>query len=191
MFNYPANLYSLAFYEDDLLYNIPERYKNVYENFVNIIINDSDIDYEKKNDMIVEIQNAFVVVDELQLEKMREKYGEIEVLEESNERIKYAPGYYGFLYDEIKDIDSLKEFALNKEVLDNIFSDYFREIYIKKVEQIIEDTNLNLQDKMKNIMIEQLNFTLIPIEKQRHYREKYSENYFDQSYILKVKSIIN
>ena len=44
---------------------------------------------------------------------------------------------------------------------------------------------------MKNIMIEQLNFTLIPIEKQRHYREKYSENYFDQSYILKVKSIIN
>ena len=141
--------------------------------------------------MIVEIQNAFVVVDELQLEKMREKYGEIEVLEESNERIKYAPGYYGFLYDEIKDIDSLKEFALNKEVLDNIFSDYFREIYIKKVEQIIEDTNLNLQDKMKNIMIEQLNFTLIPIEKQRHYREKYSENYFDQSYILKVKSIIN
>ena len=95
------------------------------------------------------------------------------------------------MYDEIKDIDSLKEFALNKEVLDNIFSDYFREIYIKKVEQIIEDTNLNLQDKMKNIMIEQLNFTLIPIEKQRHYREKYSENYFDQSYILKVKSIIN
>lgn len=191
LFNYPANLYSLAFYEDDLLYNIPERYKNVYENFVNIIINDPDIDYEKKNDMIVEIQNAFVVVDELQLEKMREKYGEIEVLEESNERIKYAPGYYGFLYDEIKDIDFLKDFSLNKEVLDNIFSDYFREIYIKKVEQIIEDTNLNLQDKMKNVMIEQLNFTLIPIEKQRYYREKYSENYFDQSYILKVKSIIN
>jgi len=60
-------VYSLAFYEDDLLYNIPERYKELYENFVNIIINDSNIEYLKKNDMIVELQNHLEVVDEEQL----------------------------------------------------------------------------------------------------------------------------
>ena len=46
--------------------------------------------------MIVELQNHLVVVDEEQLKSLRDKYGEIEVLEENNERIKYAPGYYGF-----------------------------------------------------------------------------------------------
>lgn len=190
IFNYPANLYSLSFYEDDLLYNIPERYKSVYEFYVNTIINDPNLDYLKKNDMIVEIQNAFVVVDENQLKKMREKYGEIEVLEESNERIKYAPGYYGFLYDTIDNLDELREFALNSEVIENIFGDYFKGIYKTEIEKILnsEDT---LENKIKNVMINQLKFSLIPIEKESYYRDKYKENFFSESYITKVTSIIN
>lgn len=190
IFNYPANLYALAFYEDDLLYNIPERYKSVYETYVNTIINDPNIDYLKKNDMIVEIQNALVVVDENQLKSMREKYGDIEVLEESNERIKYAPGYYGFLYNEIKDINSLREFALHSEVFDNISSEYFREIYTNKVQEVLDNNEMSLEDKLKNIVILQRDFTLIPIKKEKYYREKYSKNYFDESYITKVKSLI-
>lgn len=191
IFNYPANVYALSFYEDDLLYNIPERYKTVYETYVNTIINDPNIDYLKKNDMIIEIQNALVVVDENQLKKMREKYGEIEVIEESNNRIKYAPGYYGFLYDSIRDLNDLREFSLNEEVIDNIFNDYFREIYKQNVEKILNDEGMTLQDKMKNIMAEQLKFSLIPIEKQQYYRDKYKNNYFEESYITKVNSILN
>lgn len=191
LFNYPADLYALAFYEDDLLYNIPERYKNVYENFVNIIINDPDIEYKKKNDMVVELQNAFVVVDEEQLKEMRSKYGEIKVIEELNERIKYSPGYYGFLYDKISDLDSLKEFALNKEVTDNIFSDYFRKIYIDSVEHVLNDNSMSIMDKMRDIVKYQLNFSLIPIDKQGYYREKYAENYFKDSYITKIKILLS
>lgn len=191
LFNYPANLYSLAFYEDDLLYNIPERYKNVYENFVNIIIDDPNIEYTKKNDMVVELQNTFVVVDEEQLKEMRNKYGEIEVIEESFDRIKYSPGYYGFLYDEINDLESLREFALNKEVIDNIFSDYFREIYVNSVENILNNSELSLLDKMREISKYQLNFSLIEIDKQEYYREKYKENYFKESYITKIKNLLN
>lgn len=190
IFNYPANVYSLAFYEDDLLYNIPERYKELYENFVNIIINDPNIEYLKKNDMIVELQNHLVVVDEEQLKSLRDKYGEIEVLEESNERIKYAPGYYGFLYSDIKNIDDLKELALHKEVLDNIFNDYFKSIYINKVNDIINgDTSLD--EKLKSIVECQLKFTLIPISKQKYYREMYKNNYFKESYINKSKKILS
>lgn len=191
LFNYPADLYSLAFYEDDLLYNIPERYKPVYENFINIIMNDSNIEYTKKNDMIVEVQNALVVIDEFQLQEMRKKYGEIEVIEESNERIKYSPGYYGFLYDKINNIEMLENFALNEEVLSNIFSDYFKDKYVEKVKKILENGEKSFEDKIKEVMIEQFNFTLIPIDKQMYYREKYKDNYFNESYILKVKSIID
>lgn len=190
LFNYPADLYSLAFYEDDLLYNIPERYKTVYENFINIIMNDSEIEYTKKNDMIVEIQNALVVIDEVQLQQMREKYGEIKVIEESNERIKYSPGYYGFLYDKINNIEDLEEFALHEEVLSNIFSEYFKNKYVEKIKGILENGEKGFEDKIREVMIEQFNFTLIPIEKQTHYREKYRDNYFNESYILKIKSIM-
>lgn len=190
IFNYPANVYSLAFYEDDLLYNIPERYKELYENFVNIIINDSNIEYLKKNDMIVELQNHLVVVDEEQLKSLRDKYGEIEVLEENNERIKYAPGYYGFLYSDIKNIDDLKELALHEEVLNNIFNDYFKSIYVNKINDIINgDTNLD--EKLKSIVECQLKFTLIPISKQKYYREMYKNNYFKESYINKSKEILS
>lgn len=186
-FNYPADVYALAFYEDDLLYNIPERYKPVYENFVNMIIDDPDIEYTKKNDMIVELQNYFVVIDEDQLEEMREKYGEIKVLEESNIRIKYAPGYYGFLYDDIKNNEDLEKFALHNEVLDNIYNDYFREKYIYKINQILnsEDT---LDNKLRKVMEYQLNFTLIPIDKEQYYRDAYKDNYYKESYINKVRS---
>ena len=190
LFNYPANLYSLAFYEDDLLYNIPERYKNVYETYVRTIIDDPNIDYLKKNDMIVEIQNELVVVDENQLKEMRKKYGEIEVIEESYDRIKYAPGYYGFLYDEINNINDLKDFALNKEVLDNIFNDYFKNIYIEKVKNTLDNEHITLQEKLQNIVNYQLNFTLIPINKQKEYRNKFKENYYNNNYISKIKSIM-
>lgn len=191
IFNYPANLYSLAFYEDDLLYNIPERYKNVYETYVNIIINDPDVDYLKKNDMIVEIQNQFVVIDEEQLKKMRDKYGEIEVLEESNSRIKFSQGYYGFLYDDIKNLEDLKKFALSSEVLENIFNEYFREKYKNIVIEILNNIDMTFEEKIKEVMINQLKFSLIKIEKQDYYRDKYKDNYFSQSYISKVNSIIN
>ena len=190
LFNYPANLFSLAFYEDDLLYNIPERYKSVYENYVRTIIDDPNIDYLKKNDMIVEIQNHLVVIDENQLKTMEEKYGKIEILEESYDRIKYAPGYYGFLYNEINNIETLKEFAFNNEVLDNIFNEYFKEIYTQKVKNIIEDEKLTLQEKIKNVAKCHLDFSLIPIEKERYYREKYKDNYYDKNYISKIKSIL-
>lgn len=187
--NYPADVYSLAFYEDDLLYNIPERYKPVYENFVNLIINDPNIEYTKKNDMIVELQNSFVVVDEDQLKSMREKYGEIEVLEESNTRIKYAPGYYGFLYDDIKNNENLKEFALHDEVLGNIYNDYFKEIYIYKINEVLssEDTLVN---KITKVIDAQLKFTLIPLDKEKYYRETYKDNYYKESYINKVRSYL-
>lgn len=190
LFNYPANLYSLSFYEDDLLYNIPERYKEVYETYVRTIIDDPDIDYLKKNDMVVEIQNKLVVVDEKQLEEMKKKYGEIEVLEESYDRIKYAPGYYGFLYDKISNIEDLKKFALHEEVLDNILTDYFRNKYKEKVENIIKDDKINLQDKVKEVAKSQLQYTLMPIEKQDYYREKYGKEYYNESYISKIKSIL-
>lgn len=190
IFNYPANLYSLSFYEDDLLYNIPERYKPVYETYVNTIINDPNLDYLDKNDMIVEIQNALVVVDENQLKKMREKYGEIEILDKSNERIKYAPGYYGFLYDDIDNLDDLEKFAFNNEVIENIFGDYFKEIYKNEVKKVL-DSDISFEDKIKNVMINQLKFSLIPIEKESYYRDKYKENFFNESYITKITSIIN
>ncbi len=190
-FNYPADLYALAFYEDDLLYNIPERYKDVYEELVNTIIEDHNIDYIKKNDMIVELQNHFVVVDELQLEKMRNTYGEIEIIDESNERIKYSPGYYGFLYDEINDLDSLRKFALNQEVLDNIFSDYFRGVYTNLVNDILNSGSSTLKDRFVDIVTYQLKFSLISIEKQKYYRSQYRDNFFKESYISKIKSLIN
>lgn len=190
IFNYPANLYSLAFYEDDLLYNIPERYKDVYENYVNTIINDDKLDYLKKNDMIVAIQNEFVVVDEDQLKKMREKYGKIDVIEESNTRIKYAPAYYGFLYDQLKDEEDLKKFAFSNEVIDNIFTDYFKEKYKDVVTQIINSDKIDFNTKIKEVMKAQLKFSLIKIEKEDYYREKYKDNYYNESYISKVRSII-
>ena len=154
-------------------------------------MNDPNIEYTKKNDMVVELQNAFVVVDGEQLKEMRSKYGEIKVIEEINERIKYSPGYYGFLYDEISDLDSLKEFSLNKEVIDNIFSDYFRNIYIDSVESVLNDNSMSIEEKMRNIVEYQLNFSLIPIDKQKYYREKYAENYFKDSYITKIKILLN
>ncbi|BAK80571.1 hypothetical protein [Candidatus Arthromitus sp. SFB-rat-Yit] len=190
IFNYPANVYSLAFYEDDVLYTIPERYKELYENFVNIIINDPEVDYLKKNDMIVELQNHLAVVDEKQLSSLRDKYGEIEILEESVDRIKYTSGYYGFLYDDIGNINDLKDFALHKEVLDNIFNDYFKDIYINRINEIIDDDR-NLDEKLKSVVECQLKFTLIPITKQKYYRETYKNNYFNQSYINKIKKILS
>ncbi len=186
IFNYPADLYALAFYEDDLLYNIPERYKNVYENLVNLIINDKDLEYTLKNDMIVELQNKLVVVDEETLNSMREKYGEIEVLEESNERIKYAPGYYGFLFDEINSLEDLKEFSFHEEVMSNILDDFFKEKYIEEVNNIL-NSNEDLAKKISNVFRTQLNFTLIKIDKEKYYREKYNEEYFKESYINKIK----
>ncbi len=140
--------------------------------------------------MIVELQNHLVVVDEEQLKSLRDKYGEIEVLEENNERIKYAPGYYGFLYSDIKNIDDLKELALHEEVLNNIFNDYFKSIYVNKINDIINgDTNLD--EKLKSIVECQLKFTLIPISKQKYYREMYKNNYFKESYINKSKEILS
>jgi len=92
--------------------------------------------------------------------------------------------------ENIKNIYDLKELALHEEVLNNIFNDYFKSIYVNKINDIINgDTNLD--EKLKSIVECQLKFTLIPISKQKYYREMYKNNYFKESYINKSKEILS